>query len=80
MMEHLATQLPGKAATYLKDHFPGCVLINCKKIKAIKGNVSFSIDVVKEQDYFHLRFDESGNLVNAESEPAFQEGYHEQYF
>lgn len=79
-MQHFLSSLPENIRVYLKARLPGGVFISGKSGKDNNGNFCFMVHVLKGDLYHHLKFDKAGQFMSEEMEPAFEEGYSEQYY
>ena len=69
---HFSDQrIPYRISDYINEHFREDFLFEVKSIKEEKGHTFYTIEVSKD-DYIHvLRFNEDGQLLKEETDPAF---------
>ena len=79
-MDRITLKLPNKITVFIGKNYPNHSLICTKESDDRKGNVSYLVDLVKDETYYHLKITEFGKLIAEESEPVCGTGYREQYY
>jgi hypothetical protein len=65
--------IPYKINDYIRDRFREDFLFELKKVIQVKGHPQYEIEVSKDDYLYKLSFNENGDLLNEEAEPAFSQ-------
>ena len=64
-------KLPYGISEYIKQHFREDFLFEVKEVRKVSGQWYYAVEITKDNYIHTLRFNEKGELVNAEAEQAF---------
>jgi len=64
-------KIPMKAVEYIKSTFRKEFVFDLKGVRKYKGQQYYLVDVSKDDYIHHLRFNQSGHLVEAVADEAF---------
>ncbi len=77
-MKESGQEIPYKISEYIQSKFREDFLFEVKKVQAIGGQLTYTVEVSKD-DYVHtLRFNASGDLIADEAAQAFPPDMHEE--
>lgn len=65
----MTKQLPLSAVDYVKKHFGDAFFTSVRAERNIKGRPFYEVEVVHEDVFYHLTFDEHGRILQSTEEP-----------
>ena len=71
-------KIPVKVSDYITDHFKEDFLFEVTDVKKVGGRVYYIVEVSKDNYITTLKFNDAGDLVQEESNKAFQEDAHDE--
>lgn len=77
-MKNEADKIPAAISEYITAHFREDFLFSVKNTRELHGHTYYSIEVVKDNFIYLLKFDEGGKLVNEESRLAYPSDMHDE--
>ncbi len=69
--------IPYMINDYIRERFREDFLFELKKVIQVKEHPQYEIEVSKDDYLYKLSFNNDGDLVNEEVEPAFSQDEHE---
>jgi hypothetical protein len=79
-MERLTIHLPASVLKTLKENYRGYSMMSARKGLDAKGRIHYSVNLLWDEKYYHLKIGEDGTVKESSFEPQFTNGFHEQYF
>ena len=69
--KRMNNKLPHSISSYVREHFREDFLFEVKDIRRVKGRLTYSVEVAKDDVIYMLKFNEEGKLLSEETEQAF---------
>ena len=67
--EKITHTLPHEIMAFIKNHYPEGNIFDMLEVDRTNGDVKYyAVDVVDEENTYHLRFDKKGKLLHEEEE------------
>lgn len=71
------SKLPQPVAAYLNKHYPDVNMVSVNTRRDNSGHTLYKVVINQEEMVHHLTFSENGQLLNADTEPLYDEDYYE---
>jgi hypothetical protein len=76
-MKKSGQKIPYQISAYIKEHFREDFLFEVKDIRQVKGHLYYTIELSKDDVIHTLKFNEEGELMEDNTDPAFRPDDHD---